>query len=396
MKIIAFVGETFFSQGNIYCAKPTSAAFLQDAIGLDNLYVCSPVAHAINNGGGYSTQVNKNHFYSFPHYSSTKDFFVKCLFSPQYYKLCKSIADDVISKHRGELFWIRTPSAGSILFGIRALRAGEKVLHHMCADVSNTWRDSKYSLLEKIFGYILSRYLRFKLGKLCSHRNTLNLCTGQTLEEFSKKYSPDKTIQFVDLMVKSPAKVLDDKPLNGFFKILFVGRVVGDKGIFDLLSVVSKLKKHTQLTVVGNGPDLNRAKEVTSDLGIVDKVIFTGQLPHHQLSDLYTASHLVVIPSNNHYEGFPRVIMEAWAHHKPVVVTDVGGIRAFVRDRYNAIIVKPGDVDELRAAVEALMCDPQLYRQIKSGALDSASISNQKYWVGVLDSHLKAICSDEA
>ncbi|MXR69411.1 glycosyltransferase [Shewanella sp. JBTF-M18] len=388
MKIIAFVGETFESFGGYYYTKPTSAAFLQDAVGMDQVFVCSPTVIAAEQPTRFSTKVASDHFHTFPKYSSTKDFVLKSLVNPGFFKRYAKAADDVIRQHPGAYFWIRTPSVGSIVFGLRALKAGEKVLHHMCADASNTWRDAKYSAFEKVFGYVLSRYIRHKLKQICRHSNTVNLCTGNALEDFSKKYAPDRTVQFVDVMVKPPKQLVEKPVTPGFLNLLFVGRIVEDKGVLDLLHVASRLGDQCHVTIVGDGPDLDKAKSLAAQLCLAGKVMFTGQLPHQQLSDIYNQSDLVVVPSNNHYEGFPRVIMEAWSHHKPVVVADVGGIRAFVKDGENGLIFAPGNVEQFYQSVAKIVADATLYTRLRQGAKVMASQSLQTYWLNVLRTKL--------
>lgn len=388
MRIVAFVGETFESFGEHYYTKPTSAAFLQDAIGSENVYVCSPAVDAQKQPVSFSTKVNAEQFHPFPRYSSTKDFVVKSLLKPGFYNRYAKAADKVIAQHKGAYFWIRTPSVGSIVFGLRALKAGEKVLHHMCADASNTWRDAKYSGVEKLFGFILSRYIRRKLKQICQHPNTLNLCTGSALESFSQAIAPKQTVQFVDVMVKPPKSLVDKPLVTGFVNILFVGRIVEDKGVFDLLQVAARLPGKCHVTIVGDGPDLEKAKALAAELSLNDTVQFTGQLPHQQLSDIYNHSDLVVVPSNNNYEGFPRVIMEAWSHHKPVVVADVGGIRAFVKHGENGLIFSPGDSEQFYQCVSQLVQDEQLYTRVKQGAIEMAPISQQEYWLDVLKQQL--------
>ncbi|CAI3796509.1 glycosyltransferase family 4 protein [Rheinheimera sp. MM224] len=389
MKIIAFVGETFEAFDDYLYAKPTSAAFLQDAVGSDNVYVCSPVMSAEVQPERFSTKVQAKNFHPFPKYSSTKDFVIKSLLKPGFFAQYAKVADDVIRQHSGAYFWIRTPSVGSIVFGLRALKAGEKVLHHMCADASNTWRDAKYSGFEKVLGYVLSRYIRFKLKQICRHPDTLNLCTGNALEEFSKAYAPDRTFQFVDVMVKPPKELTVNSYTPGFLNILFVGRLVEDKGVFDLLHVVSEMADKCRVTFVGDGPDLEAAKLLSAKLGVDNIVNFTGQLPHQQLSDIYNDSDLVVVPSNNNYEGFPRVIMEAWSHHKPVVVADVGGIRAFVKDGENGLIFPPGDRKRLYQCIQSVVQDQSTYNKVRAGAELMAAVSIQDYWLEVLNSKLR-------
>ena len=381
MKIVAFVGETFYSNNGSYYTKQTSAAFIQDAIGTESVYVCSPSQPVDMPPKGFSTVVQEEHFYSFPSYSSTKDFALKSIFNRDFINSYKAKADKVINEHKGAYFWIRTPSIGSIIFGIQALKAGEKVIHHMCANASSTWRDNKYSLPEKLFGFLFSRYLRFKLGQICKHKNTINLCTGDVLEDFSAQYSPANTFQFVDLMAKAPkcGDVVESrsKPL----KVLFLGRIVKDKGVLDLISVANKLKGLVEITIIGDGPDLIEAQQEVEKLSLQESVHFTGQLSHSHLGQYFKNTSLVVVPSNNHYEGFPRVIMEAWAHQKPVIVSHVGGIKAFVKHGENGLIFKPGSQSELYDSLLSLVENENLYSHLEVGAQNMAKYSNQQYWL---------------
>ncbi|WP_125558953.1 MULTISPECIES: glycosyltransferase family 4 protein [Pseudoalteromonas] len=390
MKIVAFVGETFEYYDGYCYTKPTSAAFLQDLVGKDNVYVCSPMKEVSEQPTTFSTKVAHSHFYPSPAYKSTKDFTLKSITKAGYLKAFQQSADKVIAEHPGAYFWIRTPSMGSIVFGLQALKAGEKVIHHMCADASNTWRGKKYKGIEKLLGFLLSRLIRWQLRKICKHENTINLCTGDVLEDFSRTYSPSNTHQFVDVMVKQPELINAPSPSNQErLNLLFVGRIVEDKGVFDLLEVVYRLKGKVAATIVGGGPELESAQRMSSKLGLENQVRFMGQLKHSELSKLYDASDVVVVPSNNHYEGFPRVIMEGWSHHKPVIVSNVGGVKAFVKDGENGLIFTPGSRDELYSKLENLLSDDALLNKLTSGAKSMSEISLQNYWLQQLNSILE-------
>lgn len=389
MKIVAFVGEPFDSYNGNYYTKQTSAAFLQDAIGTESVYVCSPVKEVDSLPLSYSAEVNESHFYPFPSYSSTKDFAIKGLFQRGYIKSYKLNADKVIAEHSGAYFWIRSPSMGSLLFGIQALKAGEKVLHHMCADSSSTWKDPKYSFPEKILGFLFSKYLSIKLKKICAHKNTVNLCTGDVLERFSAKYSPKNTYQFVDLMAKKPKNIHQPVKTNNLFKMLFLGRIVEDKGVFDLIEVARQLKDKVQVTIIGDGVDLNEAKQLVDSLSLQETVTFTGLLPNSELSEYYNQTDVVVVPSNNHYEGFPRVIMEGWAFNKPVIVSNTGGVKAFVKHNVNGLIFTPGSQKELYEVVNKLLSDERLYTELQTEAKKMAVYSSQDYWANFLNTLLK-------
>lgn len=384
MNVVAFVGETFQQYNNQCFTKPTSVAFLQDAFGKDNVFAASSAVTVEEKPTSYSTEVVSTQFYAFPAYSSTKSFLIRSLFSRGFLKEYIKKSDEVIAKHKGDMFWVRTPSIGSIVFGLRVLKHDQKLLHHMCADASNTWKDAKYKGISKFLAFVTSRFIRVLLKKMCSHPNTINLCTGDVLEAFSKKLS-EKTYQFVDVMVKDvdTSQMLCTERTDDRKRLLFVGRMVDDKGIFDLIEVVSSLREYFTLTFVGDGPDLEVAKQRVSQLGIENTIGFTGQLPHSALSELFYRCDLVAVPSNNNYEGFPRVIMEAWSFGKPVVVSNVGGINAFVKDAENGLIIQPGNRAELRKAL--MKCnDSILFDKIRYGASLMAQKSTQIYWIGSL------------
>jgi glycosyltransferase involved in cell wall biosynthesis len=392
MKIVAFAGETFSSYQNKQYTKPTSIAFLQDAFGVENVVAASPSIKVSNQPESYSTVVSAEQFYTFPHYSSTKQFFISCLTKKGYYKNYINIADRVIQENKGKYFWIRTPSVGSIVFGLRALKLDQKVLHHMCADASNTWRDTKYKGVSKLVAFITSRFIRILLKRICSNKNTINFCTGDVLENFSRKYS-NNTYQFVDVMVK---KITSESFCNhnksDSLNLLFVGRMVEDKGVFDLIEVINNLKENISLTFVGDGPDLEKAIDLVELYSLGSKIKFTGQLPHSSLGHVFADADIVTVPSNNNYEGFPRVIMEAWSYHKPVIVSDVGGINAFVKHRVNGLIVTPGCKKELTEAINIIIKDKMLLKDLTIGAKKMVEQSSQKYWVENIKSIINSYC----
>jgi glycosyltransferase involved in cell wall biosynthesis len=381
MKIIAFVGETFSDYKNKQYTKPTSIAFLQDAFGVVNVCAASPSIKVTDKPESYSTVVDDSNFYTFPRYNSTKQFFINCLTQRGFYSNYVALADKLIKENHGEFFWIRTPSIGSIIFGLRALKADQKVLHHMCADASNTWKDAKYKGVNKVVAFLTSRFIRILLKKICSHKNTINFCTGDVLERFSRKYSKN-TYQFVDVMVKNLNVELKFKVQRSeYLNLLFVGRMVEDKGIFDLIEAVKIHLGKVGLTLVGDGPDLNRAKELVGKYSLEKYITFTGQLPHESLGPLFANADLITVPSNNNYEGFPRVIMEAWTYHKPVIVSNVGGINALVENNKNGLIISPGSVSDLTNSIAVCLENSEVFETIKLGAQNMAQVSTQAYWI---------------
>jgi glycosyltransferase involved in cell wall biosynthesis len=128
--------------------------------------------------------------------------------------------------------------------------------------------------------------------------------------------------------------------------VLFAGRLSSEKGILELVEAADGLP----LVVAGDGPLRER---VPSALGMV---------PHDELLRMYSRAAVVAVPSRR--EGFGVVCAEAMAHGRPVVASAVGGLLDLVVDGETGLLVEPGDVSGLRAALERLLGDEQLRRRL--------------------------------
>jgi len=379
--VVAFLGETFSNYKSSFYYSGTSGAFIQSVVGNKFLFVASCSKPVLHKPVDSSTIISDENFYYFPVYNSTQDFVIKCIFNRGFYRDFVKRADEVISRHSNDVFWIRSPSIGSLVFGLRVISAKQRLIHHMCADASNTWRDKKYSGLRKIPAFLMSLYINKIVAKICKYPMAINLATGDKLEKISRRYSPAKSFQFVDLMVRSCTKKYQNtKNIDPVIKVLFVGRMVEDKGIYDLITAANGLGPRFEFTFVGGGPDLDGAIRLTQKFHLTNRINFVGQVPFDDLHQYFDACNIVVAPSNNHYEGFPRVIMEAWAHEKPIIVSNVGGVNAFVKHRKNGIITPPGDIEALVATLNDLVNQSDLLDQISSGAILMKEISSHSYW----------------
>jgi glycosyltransferase involved in cell wall biosynthesis len=153
-------------------------------------------------------------------------------------------------------------------------------------------------------------------------------------------------------------------PRTGAVRILFLGQVGRRKGVLDLLDATARLlTKGHDVTVTIAGPDqqpgereaaMRRATE--RSLGALARI--PGAVHGEELYTLLAEHDLFVLPSYN--EGIPAVLYEAGAFGLPVVTTPVGAIPDLIRDGQNGLLVTPGDVDALTAAIERLVLDPSL------------------------------------
>jgi colanic acid/amylovoran biosynthesis glycosyltransferase len=152
--------------------------------------------------------------------------------------------------------------------------------------------------------------------------------------------------------------------------VLFAGRLSPEKGVLDLLAAANGLP----LVVVGDGP---LRHQVPGALGF---------LPHEELERRYDRAAVVACPSRR--EGFGVVAAEAMAHGRPVVASAVGGLLDLILDEETGLLVAPGDVDALRAALERLLGDSALRRRLGEAARERAR--RELSWDVVVDRTLEA------
>ncbi|NVC63219.1 glycosyltransferase family 4 protein [Vibrio sp. 05-20-BW147] len=179
------------------------------------------------------------------------------------------------------------------------------------------------------------------------------------------------------LVLKNPAVVLSNavnvsvdsrkSRTNKVSKFVFVGRVVEDKGISDLLYAFAKIKvsNNTIVEFVGDG-DLNKYKELAENLGFTDKVLFSGWLSRSETIERICSSDALILPS--YKEGLPMVILEAMACKTAVLATNVGGIPDVIYDGVNGLLVNPGNIDLLAETIDRLVNQEGLHSTLVDNA----------------------------
>ena len=145
-------------------------------------------------------------------------------------------------------------------------------------------------------------------------------------------------------------------------KILFVGRFVPEKGIFDLLNAFSMLltkEQKLELLIVGSGTtemtiEINR---LISTLKIRRQVKFLGSIKYADMPQIHNLADIFCLPSTETKtwaEQFGYSLVEAMACGKPAVSTWTGSIPEIVKNRETGILVKPNNPIELKSALEEL------------------------------------------
>lgn len=156
---------------------------------------------------------------------------------------------------------------------------------------------------------------------------------------------------------------------KGIFTFIFVGRLVGDKGINELVDAFSRLNKEipaTRLILVGGKEEtldpLNPAtlREIESNPAIEEVGVQKDVRPW------FAASDALVFPS--YREGFPNVVIEAGAMRLPSIVTDINGSREIIIDGKNGVIIPPRDSEALYRAMRAFVTDNERTSEMAGNA----------------------------
>jgi glycosyltransferase involved in cell wall biosynthesis len=146
------------------------------------------------------------------------------------------------------------------------------------------------------------------------------------------------------------------------YRILFVGRIEKDKGVYELVEAVRLLHEKNifnfEIHMVGDGVDANSLKETIKRKSLTDYFLFHGTVINREtLADHYRCSDIFVLPT--HHEGFPRVLYEAMIFGVPILTTFVGGISAIMRDHYNCYRLEPNNAEWLSYQIMAFISDYQ-------------------------------------
>jgi glycosyltransferase involved in cell wall biosynthesis len=135
------------------------------------------------------------------------------------------------------------------------------------------------------------------------------------------------------------------------------------KGAPDLLQALAGLRSDLgwSITMAGDG-DIAGSRKRAQELGLLDRVTFTGWLDAEQVDDLLESSDVLVLPS--YAEGLPMSVIEAFAHGVAVIATPVGAIPEIVIDGESGLLVPAGDTGALCDVIQTLCVDADMRQKL--------------------------------
>ena len=167
--------------------------------------------------------------------------------------------------------------------------------------------------------------------------------------------------------------------------ILYVGRLVYEKGIQNLISAMPKVldRYHdSKLIICGRGGMIDELREQVKYLGIENKVYFAGYCDSKKMQKMYKCADVAVFPST--YEPFGIVAIESMLSGTPTIVSDVGGLNEIIEHGVTGMKSYAGNANSIADSVLSLLFDPKLCANISQNAIKK--VRENYNWSKITDS----------
>jgi len=297
---------------------------------------------------------------------------------------------EVAKKEKPDLIHAHSPA----LNGVAAIRAGRALRIPVVYEVRGFWEDAAVS-----HGTSKEWGLRYRLGRametwVLKRADAVTcICEGIRKDLIQRGISPDKiTIvpNAVDASRFQPVGGRDPElqralNLEGKTVIAFIGSFYDYEGLDLLVEAMPRLlaaRPEIRLLLVGGGQVADKVKAQVASLGIEDRVIMTGRVPHDEVESYYALTDVLVYPRKSMRLTelvTPLKPLEAMAQKSMFLASDVGGHRELVRDGITGTLFRADDVEDLVAALLRLLAIEDQWPIMRNAG--RAFVENERNWV---------------
>lgn len=216
------------------------------------------------------------------------------------------------------------------------------------------WRREKWGGLAKAF---------LKMGE----RSTVIfpdavVVVSRELENYYQEKYPQRKVVYIPNGVEIPVPIAVDFIKEKFTLqknryLLFVGRLVPEKGCLDLIKAFKNVSADLKLVIAGGSSHTDAyEEELKQAADNDDRVIFTGFISGKPLQELYSNAYAFILPST--LEGLPVVLLEALSYGLPVLASDIAPNREIIGDNENyGTLFKAGDKIDLASKLSFILTD---------------------------------------
>ncbi len=275
---------------------------------------------------------------------------------------------------------------------------GRKILHIHSASGKSFVRKSIIVMWGKLLGFKIifhshggklpSFIAKIGVSKAC---HTIKRCDALVVlsEKWKEYYAQNfghPHIYIINNFVEPiPESALSeaDQPL----RMLFLGVINHEKGLFDLLEVLAKNREkwagRVVLTICGVGPEIEQMRQFIADHSLEEMAQYRGYVSGDEKIKALQATDVVTLPS--YYEAQPVCIIEGLTAGKGIIASNVGGIPDLVTDGQEGMLVAPGDQQALSQAIGRYIDDRALLRAHAAAALKKSSAFSKSTAISTLN-----------
>lgn len=185
------------------------------------------------------------------------------------------------------------------------------------------------------------------------------ICLSNSWKEYYTSNFTPKKIEIVPNVIDFPYQS-ESTNKDSVLTLLFLGLITNDKGLFDLMDVISqnKVKYYGKIKlVVGGNGEVDKLIDFIEDHELTEMVDFVGWVSSDKKAACLQKSDVYVLPS--YFEGLPISVLEAMSYGHPIISTWVGGIPEIVQQNKNGILIEPGDKKAIENAIDYFLYQPE-------------------------------------
>jgi glycosyltransferase involved in cell wall biosynthesis len=157
--------------------------------------------------------------------------------------------------------------------------------------------------------------------------------------------------------------------------VCYIGQLSPSRGVEVLIKAMKYLDSESELLIIGGsdeGKDLERLKNFVKEVNLTDRITFTGYVQPSRVAPYLLMSEVMVLPllAHPHSTHFASSLkqFEYMASKRPIIATDLPSTREILRDKENAILVKPNDPEALASGIKLVLENKELAEQIAENA----------------------------
>lgn len=207
----------------------------------------------------------------------------------------------------------------------------------------------------------------------------------------------NKIVEFLPLYRRSEFRdIKESEPQNLPFRIMFMGRIEIDKGVFDLLEIARRFAEggfdDIRFDICGNGSQIEALRRSVKELGLEQSFVCHGYCKKNQLHEILSQSHVVIAPTTTDFiEGFCQAAAEGVLAGRPVITSAVCPALSYIRPA--VVEVQPNDIKGYGDAILKLLKDQEFYegKRQSCNSVQEQFYDTSKSWLAALKSILMSL-----